>query len=570
MTINRIEEISTAKRVDDQASILGYNHGGALLKRDGKLFGLKHNIHRHNGTGTWGRKDGGYTSGDLMEIGFQISPFPTSETTKKLADDSLAEIKKGQIPGWLTTGIEVEGAVYDSSGTNLISIYDDCGVDVTQYPHPELLAFTLETASSPTSNEEYPRTPTEIALSLAGALLRGHAIADNGNGLLAYSSVPESGNYRQAKITPHPYLLSFAPKVLQSTLDHAHLIPLEVIELYQLAGIDILPHLKNDQILNWPAHALHVHNGVPMVDQLADPKTALAMGLLRLTEFAKVMSFMLSNTRHLYGVDTNHRDVRAILRRLLPTSHDATIPLKADQYFAQAVGSLIQGRIHSLPRFPARGQHDRLRLRVDADKKTVESIDAAMNPDVRIQLAWIYFNQVLSMVALDALAQPQVAGDESKVIPYLEGRFGSLFSLIPTLGPGSSYKQDFLFDQSGYNATMKQLGGKSFAQLLGEAVVFLEKFSKKYPAIKIQSDIVIDMIRKQLANDYEPNLVEYFGIKSGNYNPNGRNVGILTDHKIASPSDIIYVEAKGNRLQAESLNQIRDENDLYSFFGIKK
>lgn len=565
----RVEKISAAKSVNDEASIIGRHLTGAVFLRDKRLVALKHNIHRHNGNGAWGREDGGYTGNDLMDIGFQISPLPVPEMTARIAQESLEQIQDGETPKWATVGAEVEGAVYDRTGTRLVSVYDNCGVDVNSHPHPELLAFTLETATSPTANGEYARQPVDIARSLAAALLQGHSITDQGSRLIAYSSVPEAGNYTQAKITPHPYLLSFAPKVLRSTLEKAGSIPDEVIQLYQLAGIDVLSHLKNDQILNWPVHAYHVHTGVPIVDGLADSRAALAMGLLRLTEFSKVMSFMLSNTRHLYGVDTNHKDVRAILRRLLPTSHDATIPTNADSYFEEAIQALVSGQIHSLPRFPAQGQHDRLRLRVDADKNTIESIDASMNPDIRLLLSWTYFNQLLTIIALDALKQPEVSGDESMVIPYLKKTYGSLFSVIPTMGSGSSFEQDLSFDRSGYAGTISSMGGKNIAELLVQSAHILKRFAIKYPAIKIQTDIVDHMIHQQLIQPANINLAQYFGIESGKYHPNGFNTGIVTDYKSASLSDIITVESQGNRLQAEAVQQIRDEADLYSFFGIK-
>ena len=67
-------------------------------------------------------------------------------------------------------------------------------------------------------------------------------------------------------------------------------------------GVDILPRIEQTGVLDWPVNALHVHNGVPQIDGLADPGV-YAMAKIRLSEMAKILSFVLYNTRHCYGAD---------------------------------------------------------------------------------------------------------------------------------------------------------------------------------------------------------------------------------------------------------------------------
>jgi hypothetical protein len=114
---------------------------------------------------------------------------------------------------------------------------------------------------------------------------------------------------------------------------------------------------------------------------------------------------LLYNTTHLYGQNTNTKDVRSIIRRILATTHDSTIPHCADDLILAVNQQLEEGNIHSPSRYPEKGQHGRVRFRMEKAYQTLESIDAQMNPDLRLVLAWTYFNQLLNALACEAVVQ---------------------------------------------------------------------------------------------------------------------------------------------------------------------
>lgn len=559
------EQISMAKGIEHAGKILGYQHEGRIFDLgEGKFAALKHDKHRFNGgLDGWGRRDGAYLANDMMPLGYQLFPIPSEQQSRKLTEKTLEQLRSGESPIDMTVGLEVEGPTYDNSGRELISLYEK--IDVGGYPHPELLSFTLETATRPMDDGTYARTPVDIAVSIARAILHGYQLASLSQGKVVYSSVPEGGSWNQAQITPHLYLQSFAPKVLLATLQNAGRIPNEVIDLYKIAGVDILNHLETDHVLNWPTHALHVHSGVPLHDGLADPRCALAMGTMRLTQAAKMVSLMLSNTRHFYGQDTGYHDVRAIIRRLLPTAHDSTIPLQVEDFISSAITALEKGEIHSLPRYPASGQHDRLRLRSDGDKKTIESIDAPMNPDLRLVLAWVFFNQIMDVIALDALYN--VGGNEARANDYLKSQWGDIFSIIPTMGKQSSFEQDLHFHTSGYQT---KIGNTTYGHMLKDIGNICVHYGNKYPAIKNQAAMLNHIITTHLQPVHKPvSVSEYLGTEHEYYEPNGKNNGILTSHKPGHfDQEMILVQSFSTLKQAEALVNTSDIKDLYSFFGM--
>ncbi len=566
--MNRESKISAAKDATNTGEVIGHREEGRVFLRAGKLYALKHNIHRYNGgegVNPWGRENGGYKESDLMEIGYRLSPFPTPRESLDLNGRAVTELKDGAMPEFATVGLEIEGPVYDRTGESLISVYGDCGVDVLKYPHPELLSFSLETATGK-SGDHYPRTPVEIATSLAQTVLEGQRLASLKGGRVVYTSVPEGGHHSQAEITPHPYLLSFAPKVLGYTLERQADIPAEVLETYAGAGVDIVQSLAETGTLNWPTHALHVHTGVPLIEGQADPRTALAMGQLRRTELAKVMSFALYNTRHLYGYDTGGRDVRSVIRRLLASAHSSQIPDRAIIFVKEAFRSLKDGSIHSLPRYPRGGQHDVLRLRMDGDKRTVESIDAPMNPDLRLVLFWTYFNQVMNVMAVEAMAA--TGGDEAAVLPYLQTKWGSLFRPISALGQDSSYEHDLEFNRAGFAGVLSRYGAGNIGQVLNLAGAVVDHYGTMYPAVKTQADIIGQCLDRVTSRGEDNDLVAYFGTEKGYFEPNGLNLGLVTDHKKGlDPKELVLSQNLATLCQAEALAHVRDEQDLRAFFA---
>ena len=549
--------ISEAKAVGNGESILGnQDMGGLVLTPDGQLYALKHRRFRLNG------QPGDYTDSDLVPVCYRIDPLPTREETTQTVTSWLDRLRSGEVPEHATVGVEVEASCYDENG-NLISPYSyDFPADT--YDHPELLSFTLETATKE-NGSGLPKTPVEVAQAISEAVLDGYNISQTKGLLLAYTSVPEAGDGKSASITPHPYLITFAPLIAQFTLDGLDEVPSETLSLYEKSNVDVIGQMR-EGTLNWPVNALHVHTGVPQTEGLADPRAAHACGLIRHSEFSKVLSLMLYNTRHLYGTEVGGKDVRSIARRLIVSSHDATIPQDTETLINEAIEQLRVGRIHSLPRYPDTGQHDRMRLRMDGNKKTIESIEAPMNPDLRLVLAWTYANQLKDVIALDALKR--VAGDASYVIPYLQKRWGNIFQVIPTMGPTSSYSQDLEFNKRGYEALSPM--GPAYKDLLSGTKGIFKQYAIEYPALRLQAEIVGWAIDKQREVPVSgTTLTQYFGVENGIYRPNGLNRGLVTDYKYGDPLAIVRVQSEATKLQALALSQVKDEKALRKFMGMK-
>ena len=549
------------KRIPSQNNpeVIGNYPLGGIVKSDEKFYWLRHPSFRWNGQ-SWGWKNNGFSRNDISEVGYHLTPHE-KKLTFELAQGQLSLLKEGGLPQNFTIGVEIEGCLYDREG-NLMPKYDSDKVTKEGDTHPELLHFTVETATEPINGHQL-QSPVEIAHALSAAVLEGYEIAEKRGGLLVYSSVPEGGSFDQAMITPHPYLLSFAPKVLDFTLKNWDKIPQEAKDLYNLLGVNILDYFQETGILNWPVNALHVHNGVAQIEGLADTRIAYAYGIIRLTEFAKLFSLLLYNTSYFYGVDTGLKDVRSIVRRLLATTIDASLPENADKLIKAMTEQLTYGQIHSPSRFPSTGQHDRVRFRAEKQYKTVESIDAPMTPDLRFVLGWVFFNQILNVIAMEAVANTQ--GDEFLVINYLQKKWGNIFSIIPTLGKGSSFEFDLVFNQQGFEG---EVNGKKIKERLLLVKNIIDYYSNNYQSLRLQGWVVSQLIELVL-NEQNKDLKSYLGMASGIFSPNNQYKGIITEAKEGySLEDLINVQSKATYEQALWLKNIIDEMELLSFFGL--
>lgn len=554
-------EILEIKQIPDQKDLtpIGEHPLGGLVSIGEKLYWLRHPKFRWNGS-SFGWENDGFSKADLSEVGF-CPEIPALEVSKKLVRENLKLLREGSIPSDFTTGIEVEGSLYDKKG-NLISKHDGELVKIEEDAHPELLHFTVETATR-LINGDYLRHPVDIARATAEAVLQGYKIAEVRNGFLVYSSVAEGGLFDQAKITPHPYLLSFAPMVLDFTLENWERIPQLVKDIYFQLGVDIYQYLNDQRILNWPVNALHVHSGIPQIEGLADPRIAFAYGMVRRTELAKLFNFLLYNTNYLYGIDTKLKDVRSVVRRLLATTIDDGLYSNSKELLEGMIEEMTVGKIHSPSRFPATGQHDRVRFRAEAKYKTVESIEAPMTPDLRLVLGWVFFNQILNVIALDAMENTE--GDESRVLEYLQQRWGDIFTLLPTLGSYSSFSFDLVFNQNGFD---EKIGGKTIREKINDLRGIIRFYANEYSAIRTQVEIV-DFLISQGLSEQNFDLEGYLGIKNGLYIPDRKNKGLITESKRGRDVlEIIEVQHRGTLLQAQALLEIRDENDLKDFFGL--
>lgn len=561
MVAIKVEEMSAAKLAGE--GIIGHNPMGGILVINNAPYALKHPYHRFtkDPSKPWGHPDGGYTKADLVPILMHVDIPPMDESVRAISG-VLEKLRQADISALPTQGLEIEGAVYKKGIMQLAPAYKN----PLHNPHAELMETTLETATGKLSNGEYPRSPVDLAQQVSLAVLEAHEQAELEGNTVVHSSVPEGGNPHDNRNTPVPYLQAFAPRVLADTVLNGGTIPLEAIDMYKKIGIpDILTYLQESGILNWPINALHVHNGVPMIGEYADTRTAFAMGELRNTEMAKILSFMMYNTQHCYGENTGVKDVRSVMRRLLSTAHGGQIPDSAEQYVREAVTSLEEGSIHSLPRYPAHSQHDRIRIRMDG--VTMESIDAPMNPDLRLVLGWAYMNQIMNVIALDAMEKTN--GDETQVLPYLQGRFGELMNSISAMGKSqSSYAHDLVFNEKGYKGRAPWMK-KNYADSVQDIINIFEQYAIEYPAIKTYVAIANTLLNSSVQPTRSKSLEEYFGIENGVYNPNGFNTGIVTDAKKGiGIQELITVQSKATKLQAEALAQISSDRDLLTFFGI--
>ncbi len=220
------------------------------------------------------------------------------------------------------------------------------------------------------------------------------------------------------------------------------------------------------------------------------------------------------------------------------------------------VEQLSYGQIHSPSRYPATGQHDRVRFRAEKQYKTVESIDAPMTPDLRAVLGWVFFNQILNVIALEAIVNSQ--GDESLIADYLKNRWGDIFSIIPALGKGSSFEFDLVFNQCGFDGV---IGGKTLKERLLLVKEIIDGYGHIYPSLNLQSRVISQLINLALA---EPNkdLSSYLGITSGNFIPHNQYRGIITEAKRGYRlNDLITIQSEATLQQALWLKNITDEND---------
>lgn len=561
MVAIRVEEMSAAKLAGE--GIIGTNPMGGIVLINSIPYALKHPHHRFtkDPLQPWGHPGDGYTKADLVPMGMHVD-VPPADVSLHAVSEVLSRLRQNDVSALPTQGLEAEGAVYKKGTTQLSPAY----TDAAQNPHAELMETTLETATGKLSSGEYPHSPVELARQVSVAILEAHEQAEFEGNKVVHSSAPEGGSPYENKNTPVPYLQAFAPRVLADTIDHSQAIPQEAIDMYAKIGIpDIVTYLQESGILNWPINALHVHNGVPMIGEYADTRTAFAMGQLRNTEMAKILSFMMYNTSYCYGVDTGVSDVRSIMRRLLSTAQGGSMPQSVEEYVHESVLALETGSIHSLPRYPAHSQHDRIRIRMDG--VTMESIDAPMNPDLRLVLGWAYMNQIMNVIALDAMEKTN--GNEMQILPYLQSRFGELMNPIQAMGESqSSYAHDLEFNAKGYEGRAPWMS-RNYGDSVRDIIQIFKQYAAEYPIIKTYVAIANKILEDVIQPTQSHSLEEYFGIESGVYSANGLNTGIVTEAKKGVDlKRLIDVQSKATRQHAEALAQIDNEEDLFAFFGI--
>ena len=515
---------------------------------------------------------GAFTRKDILTLPYEFPAGPTGASAE-LARTMLAEFQAGNLTR-NTVGIEEEGDIYQDDGATekLVPKYDGVHFTDKNDAHPEMTSSKVETATGPMANGLYASSALEIAKSLACSTLEAYHTAQLRSAFYVQASVSEGGHPSQVKITNHPYILTLFPIRAESYKQHARSIPQETRTIWRklgVAGEDFSQLSYGDPPLHGTVNASHFHTSNPTIpgnDELYDARIAYTYGLLRLTQMSKIIHFCLYNTRHLLNTSFDDvKDVRSYLRRTMDSAHDATIPDSANDFFLHALFSVAEGESSYFSRYPARGQHDRLRIK---EAGTTEATDGASNPDLRLILALAYYYQIINVFALKAL--DATAGDESQASQWLLSQYGTLFQIIPTLqGQTSSFRQDKAFHRHGFQGTTD---GISFADQLLSMGKLLQELDQEFPGLRTQIRIVCHTLGKVL----EPpqthvTLSQYLGTETGNYAANGLNRGIVTDYKSADIRRNLFAQAEGTWQQAQFLaTQVRDEKDLLQgFFGIE-
>ena len=543
---------------NDQEPVIGAEHWGHIFEQDGTMFALRHSRWRHRGND--------YTQRDLVPIFYHLKPIPY-EKTHSIAYTALEQMRDGVTPHYMTTGVEIEGSFYKQcAGVLFLANRYPHQEDIDTENHPELLDSTIETTTEK-EGDHYPIHAAEIVRQLSHAVLHAHRLADNMGGFVVHTSAPEAGNWTDARITKHPYLEIASLGVLEDTLKHGKEVPQETLDLYRQTGIsNIFAYLENTGILNWPTQSMHVHSGLPFIEGKADSRIALTMAYIRNSLFAKLASFVLYGTPYIYGVRTDYSDTRSIIRRLLHTTHDASIPDSMEAFASGVQSQITHGDIHSPDRFPANGQHSTIRMRANG---TLESIDAAMHPDLRADLSWIFLQQIMNTMALEYLEDAN--GNETLAMEHMRSEYGKLLSIIPQLGNNSSFSLDLLFHKHQWDARTPLLNNHTFAEGLQTMLGIILDLGQRYPAIATQAKFISAIfVRQYYKNGSANNTIErYMGCETGEYIFNGANIGPLTPLKIdRALSDIELTQSALTRLQAESFSKVRDDKDVLNIIGL--
>ena len=479
--------------------------------------------------------------------------------TYDLVKKTLEKLKAGQIPEYWKTGIEAEGCLYDKNGK--IFNIEDSKIKEKYIEHPEYHLSTFETATNPIFSEEnYAST---IAKSFSKTIKNAYKIAQHLNTFLVFSSCFELGEWSELKINDEVHI----SKIIDNKFFHAkyHLdrIPKKTISVYKLFDNYFDKKIRNCKPINYPVHSLHVHSGLPVIHGLIDSKLACINIQLKNSLIAKIVSLILFNTNQAFGKDLRvinvNFDVRSILRRISPLSLGQLIPSNSVDLI-----NLINN-IEAVPDSIINiGNLDRVRLRYK-DFKTIESIDAPMNPDLRICLCWVYFNKVLEVFALELLEEAK--GNEE--LAYKKMNKDLLFKPIPTIaGRYSAVNVELNFNTNYWDSKIS-VKGFMLKELLSLFMYRISIMGLKYPVIKpMCSFIQLIISNSMLPLKRTSSISEYMGIKNNQYRYNDKNIGILSFHKeFTKNCSLLSEQHNGTYIQAVAFQCLRDDYDLLSILN---
>lgn len=544
-----------AKRPIMSESAIGIQQkGGIVLLPNGTIRLLKHDRfrYRHNGFGSeypfWGM-------GDTESLTtWPIEGIDRAQTAE-LCSTHLRLLSEGIRPSDNTTGIEFEGSMYDWK-YNLMSVNDDVHNPLAEAAHPELMHFTLESATN--GEKGHLVGPVQVAKGLGISVSTAYSLAESMEGSYVLSSVPEGGDRSDGTITPHPYLQLFAPIVRQQAALHSARIPQETLDLYREMGVDVQNELAQDTDLNWPMQCLHIHQGVARhKNGEIDMRVALVNAHIRQTKFAKTIGFMLFGTTHMYSHKTDLHDVRSIAKRMLNTTHDSELPLSEQEYMVNAIGAVEEGTIHSKSRYPASGQHDRVRIR----DLTVESIEYPISPDLRAILVATFAQEIMDTIAKEALVASN--GDEVYALQLIQEKYGSIMETQTSLGEDSAHEWDVIFNKSGYKDPKILWAHKEMMRVINEV-------GRRYEPLRVNADLITHYAQSVTHPVDHPDLASRLGLTlEDQYDQTVPILGLVSEHKRGMKiSELIDIQHKATKAQAASLSKVTSTEDLYRYFGI--
>lgn len=536
--------VANAKDVDRRpiAKTPHYEGGLTFRTKGGSVAVLRPALRRH-------LSDDLITAGDTAELRYQhaltreamLHPQVTADVTKRITERLATSDRV------IATGLELEGTMYTSDGRNLLAVHDGQTVTFKDAP-PERYSAQLEVVSDTTREGNLPSSPVEIANCLGDAVGRGQAIADRRNGIFVISSVPEGGRAEQIVLTDHDYIR--AAHARGQTGIHPN-TPEEARRICKQVGLtDIIPF-----------DGEHRHTSNPELPEtgLFSSRIAYAKGLIRLTQLAQVQNFSLFNTRHLVGKELRGvTDVRSIIRRTTGGAHGSAIPGDAYEMVEGAIRAVEEGQASLFSRLPAE-QHERVRPLKECG--STESVVGAANPDLRIDLANMFMDQILDAIVYKGLTE--VKGDETKLMDHLKDTYDDapyLFEVLGAMdGPNNCYQQDLLFNQYSF-ATGSF--GRSYADQMDDIRKIVRNIGKQFPGLKTQAQIVDHVYGKVTELPISSDMKYYLDINTG------IKPGITTAYKTADIAKNMRDQAEGTRAQADALRKVRTDRDLLAFFGI--
>lgn len=492
--------------------------------------------------------DGQITARDTVVLPYQhaltreamLEPSVTADVASQIVDRLRSSDRV------IATGLELEGTLYTKDGRDLLAVHDGDTVTFDDAP-PERYSAQLEVVSAKTRDGYLPSNPVEIANCLGEAVGRGQAIADRRNGIFVISSVPEGGTAEQIVLTDHDYIR--AAHARGQTGIHPD-TPDEAKKICEQVGLtDIIPF-----------DGEHRHTDNPSLPDtgLFSSRIAYAKGLIRLTQLAQVQNYSLFNTRHFVGQELGGvTDVRSIVRRTTGGAHGSAIPGDAYEMVEGAIRAVEEGQAAHFSRMP-REQHERVRPLKEFG--STESVVGAANPDLRLDIANMFMDQILDAVVYDGLAK--VEGDETKMIDHLKDVYGSpyLFEVISAMnGPNNCYDQDLQFNRYSFAA---QSHGRNYADQMDDIRSIVRKTGKMFPGLKTQA-LVVDHVYGRVTELPEDNDMKYYlDLKSG------VRPGLATAYKTDSIAKNMIDQATGTRTQAAAFRRVRTDRDLLELFGI--